>query len=713
MNMDNDQLMVDDRAMDQLDDPSHFINRHLSWLSFNERVLQEAENPSNPLMERLKFLSIVSSNMDEFFMVRVASLKDQVRAGLNKADSKTGMTTKEQLHCITVRAHELVQDQYKELNESLLPALQAEGIVWMKSQEMNEEQQKYAHEYFHERVFPVLTPMAVDVSRPFPMLMNRTLNIAVTIEKRVNDLPHNLIAVVQVPAILPRYILLPCPEGKYPYILLEELISCFMSSLFVGRQITSVFPFRITRNADLPLNEEGVEDLLEEIEKELIKREMGSTVRLEIDKNMSQMVREFLKEGLELEDDDIYAVDGPLDLTFLARFSNQEPFAHLRYEPLYPQPAKDVLEEPDIFRAISKKDIMLHNPYESFDPVVQFIRSAAEDPSVLAIKQTLYRVSGDSPIVAALAEAAENGKQVMVLVELKARFDEENNIVWAKRLEESGCHVIYGFVGLKTHSKIAMVVRQEGDLLKRYVHLGTGNYNDTTARFYTDLSMFTCRKEVGDDASLFFNYLSGYSETPALKELIIAPSMLRDKYLALIENEILKSTPECPGRIIVKMNSLTDKEIIMALYRASQAGVKIDLIVRGICCLRPGIPGVSENIRVISIIGRFLEHSRIYYFANGGDEELFMSSADWMTRNLDRRVEILFPIRDPDLKERTKEILNIQLRDNVKARELLPDGTYRMVHSDGLPIESQMVFHQLASQYFLEHERKSRGFQLK
>ncbi len=713
MNSVNDQQIVDQGTMDRMDDPAYFINRHLSWLSFNERVLQEAENPSNPLMERLKFLSIVSSNLDEFFMVRVASLKDQVRAGLNKADSKTGMTTKEQIYCITISAHEMVQNKYKELNESLLPALQAEGIKWIKAQQMNEEQHRYAHGYFHDRVFPVLTPMAVDVSRPFPMLMNRTLNIAVTIDKRVNDILHNLIAVVQVPALLPRYIPLPCEEGKYAYILLEELISCFMSSLFVGHCITSVYPFRITRNADLPLNEEGVEDLLEEIEKELIKREMGSTVRVEIDKNMSQMVREFLKESLELEDEDIYSVDGPLDLTFLMHFTNQEPFAHLRFEPLYPQPARDVLEEPDIFRAISKKDILLHNPYESFDPVVQFIQSAAEDPSVLAIKQTLYRVSGDSSIVAALADAAENGKQVMVLVELKARFDEENNIVWAKRLEESGCHVIYGFVGLKTHSKIAMVVRQEGDSLKRYVHLGTGNYNDTTARFYTDLSMFTCRKEVGDDASLFFNYLSGYSETPSLQELIIAPSMLREKYLSLIENEILKSTTENPGRIIVKMNSITDKGIIMALYRASQAGVKIDLIVRGICCLRPGIPGVSENIRVISIIGHFLEHSRIYYFANGGDEQLFMSSADWMTRNLDRRIEILFPIRDPDLVERTKEILNIQLRDNVKARELLPDGTYRMVHREGLPIDSQMFFQQLASQNFLDHERKYRVFQLK
>jgi polyphosphate kinase len=686
------------------DDKSLYINRHLSWLSFNERVLEEAKNLTNPLMERLKFISITSSNLDEFIMIRVAELKKQIRAGLQRRDSKTDMTTREQLAAISEASHRLMEEQYDELHNVLFPALKAENIEFLKAIEMTEEQSQFASSFFYERVFPVLTPMAVDSSRPFPILMNRTLNTAVRIEKLVGDKVYDLIAVVQVPAILPRYVQLPGTKEKLTFILLEELISHYIAGLFIGHKVKEVYPFRITRNADLPLHEEGVEDLLEEIEKELIKREMGTAVRLEIDETMSDTVLDFLMDCLELDKEDIYRIPGPLDLTFLMAFSQKEQFVHLRNKPLYPNPLKEFSREPNVFQAIAEHDILLHTPYQSFESVIDFIRTAAEDPHVLAIKQTLYRVSGDSPIVTALAEAAQNGKQVFVLVELKARFDEENNIEWAKRLEESGCHVIYGFVGLKTHSKIAMVVRQEGELIKRYVHLGTGNYNDTTAKFYTDLSVFTCRKEVGEDATLFFNHLSGYSDTPAFKELIIAPSTLRTTLLHLIQNEIKKTNAKQPGRIIAKMNALTDKEMIKALYVASQAGVKIDLIVRGICCLRPGIPGVSDNIRVISIVGRFLEHSRIYYFGNGGEEKIYLSSADWMTRNLDRRIEILFPIHDLHLRERLKQILSILLSDNVKAKELKPDGTYEKVEDGKVLVESHLALYQEATEAFEEKE---------
>lgn len=700
--------------MSEFDQSQYYINRELSWLSFNERVLEEAVDTSNPLFERLKFVAIASSNLDEFFMVRVAGLKDQVKAGFNKPENKAGMTPKEQLSAISIRTHAMVKRMYEVLNDFIFPALEKEGIRFLRAHQLNEEQKSFALDFYHHRIYPVLTPMAVDAGRPFPLLLNKSLNLAVLLESERNGKNKQLFSVVQVPSVLPRYIQLPSADGQADFILLEHLIGMCIDTLYQGNKILSVHPFRITRNADLTLNEEGAEDLLEAIEKELKKRKMGSAVRLEIDENMNEPVREILKESLELEDWDIYPIQGPLDPAFLMRFQSLPGYDHLRFEELIPMPPKDLIGEEGIFEAIAHKDILLHHPYESFDPVVHFVRHAAEDPNVLAIKQTLYRVSGDSPIVHALAKAAENGKQVTVLVELKARFDEERNIVWAKKLEKAGCHVIYGLVGLKTHSKITLVVRQEGDMIRRYVHLSTGNYNDITARIYTDIGMFTAREEFGVDASAFFNHLSGYSVTPKWNRLVTAPNGLRDKFLELIEHEIEKSTSDRPGHIIAKMNSITDKEIIKALYKASCAGVKIDLIVRGICCLRPGVKGVSENIRVISIVGRFLEHSRIYYFKNGGEELYYLSSADWMTRNMERRVEILFPVVQENLKKRIKHILHILLMDNVKARQLNPDGSYsRVENAGGLPVESQMYFYDEAVKDTRLEEIKRYSLQLK
>ncbi|WP_051330742.1 RNA degradosome polyphosphate kinase [Aneurinibacillus terranovensis] len=684
----------------------YYINRELSWLAFNRRVLEEAMDPDNPILERLKFLSITSSNLDEFFMVRVASIKDQEKHGDYAPENKAGMTPRQQLEAISDEAHQLVASQYEILHNSIIPLLFEQGISFLKPKQLTAEQEKFVHAYFYDRIYPVLTPMAVDASRPFPLLLNKSVNLAVMLETEKDGKSKLLFGVVQVPSVLPRFIKLPCQEDKSQFILLEDIICHYVDFLFKGNRILSVQPFRITRNADMTLDEEGAEDLLKEIQKELKKRKWGSAVRLEITREMDEYVKGILQESLEIESSDIYQVDGPLDLTFAMKFYSLPGYNHLRYQELPPQPPADFIGENNIFEAIATKDILVHHPYESFDPVVHFVKQAAEDPNVLAIKQTLYRVSGDSPIVNSLAKAAENGKQVTVLVELKARFDEENNIVWAKKLEKAGCHVIYGLVGLKTHCKITLVVRQEGQKLVRYVHLGTGNYNDSTARLYTDLGMFTCNEMFGIDASYIFNHLSGYSKTPKWKKIEAAPTGLRNKFLQLIEHEIANSTPENPGQIIIKMNSITDKKLIKALYKASAAGVQIDMIVRGICCLRPGIPGVSENIRVRSIVDRFLEHSRIFYFRNGGQPQIFLSSADWMTRNMERRVEILFPVEANHLKKRVREILRIYLSDNVKARQLNPDGTYtRVEKKEGeKTVHSQTYFHALA----VKHTKKIR-----
>ncbi|WP_028987382.1 RNA degradosome polyphosphate kinase [Thermicanus aegyptius] len=689
------------------DHPSYYINRELSWLSFNERVLEEARDEKNPLFERLKFLAITASNLDEFFMVRIAGLKDQVKSGRNIIDNKTRMSAREQWEAALERSKIFMGEMMSAWNDQLLPLLAQEGILFLKFKELNKDQKAYLSDLFDRLIYPVLTPMAVDASRPFPMLLNRSLNLAILIDPEEAEKEKHLFAFVQVPSVLPRFIEVPNQEGKRTYILLEELIRNHLTDLFRGKKILSAGSFRITRNADLTLNEEGAEDLLEEIEKELKKRKMGAAVRIEVEKGMHPFLRGVLEEWEEISPHEFVEIEGPLDLTFLYRFVGQSGFQSLRYPDLPPLPPVDLRGEQDIFEAIRNKDLLIHHPYESFEPVIHFVRQAAQDPHVLAIKQTLYRVGGDSPIVAALAEAAERGKQVTVLVELKARFDEEKNIEWAKKLEQAGCHVIYGLVGLKTHAKMILVVRQERDRLRRYVHLGTGNYNENTAKIYSDLSLFTVNEAIGEDVSSIFNQLSGYSSLPELHHLSVAPTGLRETFIANIEEVISHSTPERPGHIIAKMNSLTDKEMIKALYRASSCGVKIDLIIRGICCLRPGIPGISENIRVFSIVGRFLEHSRVYYFQYGRREKVFVSSADWMTRNLDRRVEALFPILNPRLKKRIIQFLEIQLMDNVKRRELMTDGTYvRVKPAEGEePLYTHEYLYRLAEEELRQSAR--------
>lgn len=684
-----------------------FINRELSWLEFDARVLGEVEDVLNPLFERLKFLSITASNLDEFFMVRVASLKDMVNAGYTKKDI-AGMTAAEQLAALDDRTHAFVKRQYKIYNDELVPALAREGFHIIGShEELTHEQEIFVDKYFHEDVYPVLTPMAVDSSRPFPLIRNKTLNIAALLKKKNGD-DGTEFATVQVPSVLPRFVRLPGEQDTI--ILLEEIIERNIDKLFLNYDILCAYPYRIMRNADLSIDEEDAADLLKEIEKQLKKRQWGQAIRLEVQGNIDKQLLKRLKSELNITDSDIYRIDGPLDLTFLMKLYGSFDYAKLKTPKYMPAPVPELMNGKNIFEAVREGDILLHHPYQTFDPVVDFVRQAANDPGVLAIKQTLYRVSGNSPIVAALAAAAENGKQVSVLVELKARFDEENNIIWARKLEQAGCHVIYGLVGLKTHSKITLVVRREEDGIRRYVHLGTGNYNDSTAKLYCDMGLFTCSPAIGEDATAVFNMLSGYSEPVGWNKLSLAPLWLRDRFHYLVEREIRHAREGQEAHIIAKMNSVCDKDIIELMYRASKAGVKIELIVRGICCLIPQLEGVSENITVRSIVGTFLEHSRIFYFENGGNPEIYMASADWMSRNLDRRVEIMFPVEDAKLKKEVKHILDVQLADNVKAQLMQPDGSYVRVsellkrengaHSDKdyMRIEAQMVFCKEAQQ---------------
>lgn len=670
-----------------------FRNRELSWLAFNERVLSEARDHNIPLMERLKFLSITASNLDEFFMIRVASLKDQVNAGYTKRDI-SGMTSKEQIDAILKVTHKFAITQYNTYNRSFLPALKKAGLkIVTEFEKLTPEQAVYVDTYFKQEVFPVLTPMAVDSSRPFPLIRNKSLNIgALLMDKRKKDTID--FATVQVPSVLPRVVTIPSDEDNCTtIILLEQIIEKNIQKLFMNYKVLCATPFRVMRNADLTIDEDEAADLLIEIEKQLKKRQWGEAIRLEVEEGIDKRLLKTLRKELKISEDAIFKINGPLDLTFLMKVYGLEGFDHLK-EPKYtPLPPKMLETGRNLFEQIREHDILLHHPYESFDPVVNFVRLAATDPDVLAIKQTLYRVSSNSPIIASLAQAAENGKQVSVLVELKARFDEENNIVWARMLEKAGCHVIYGLVGLKTHSKITLVVRREEDGIRRYVHLGTGNYNDSTAKLYTDMGMFTCKHRYGEDATAVFNMLSGYSEPLAWNKLSLAPLWLRDKFLSLIARERDHAKKGRPAKIIAKMNSLCDPGIIEALYEASAAGVEIHLIVRGICCLKAGVPGLSENIHVRSIVGTFLEHSRIFFFANNGTPEYYMGSADWMPRNLDKRVEILFPVEDPALQKEIRHILDIQLADTKKAHLLMPDGTYEKVDQRGkTPLNSQMYF---------------------
>ena len=670
-----------------------FTNRELSWLAFNKRVLSEAKDNHLPLMERLKFLSITASNLDEFFMVRVASLKDQVNAGYTKKDI-AGMTSKEQIDAILKETHKFTTAQYNTYNRSFLPSLKKNGLkIVTEFEKLTEEQADYVDNYFQKEVFPVLTPMAVDSSRPFPLIRNRSLNIgALLMDKKKKGTID--FATVQVPSVLPRVVTIPTDgDNCTTVILLEQIIEKNIQKLFLNYRVLCQAPFRVMRNADLSIDEDEAADLLIEIEKQLKKRQWGEAIRLEVEDNIDKRLLKTLRKEFNLSEDAIFKINGPLDLTFLMKVYDIEGFDHLKEPKYIPQQPKMLDASRDLFEQIREHDILLHHPYETFDPVVNFVKKAASDPNVLAIKQTLYRVSSHSPIIASLAQAAENGKQVSVLVELKARFDEENNIVWAKKLEKAGCHVIYGLVGLKTHSKITLVVRKEEDEIRRYVHLGTGNYHDSTAKLYTDMGMFTSKTRYGEDATAVFNMLSGYSEPLVWNKLSLAPLWLRGKFLSLIEREKEHAKNGRPARIIAKMNSLCDPGIIEALYDASEAGVEIDLIVRGICCLRAGIKGLSEHIRVRSIVGTFLEHSRIFYFENNGNAEYYMGSADWMPRNLDKRVEILFPVEDPILQEEIYHILHIQLSDTKKAHLLMPDGHYVKVDQRGkTPLNSQLYF---------------------
>lgn len=683
--------------MEKIDfeNPKYYENRELSWIKFDQRVLSEAKDKTIPLLERAKFISITSSNLDEFFMVRVASLKDMVHAGYKKKDI-AGMTATEQLSAINQQTRRLVTDQYNTHMRSLIPLLKKEGICIMDSHEdLTEQQAEFVDRYFMENVYPVLTPMAVDASRPFPLIRNKTLNIAaLLVSKHAKKEKDEIVfATVQVPSVLPRVVRIPSGENESVFILLEQIIERNIGVLFSNYQVECAYPYRVMRNADLTIDEDEASDLLKEIQSKLKMRQWGEVIRLEIEDKADKRLLRFLRSELKVAEEDIFEIAGPLDLTFLMKMSGLEGYDHLRYKQPTPQPVPEIEAGADIFAAIRNGDIFLHHPYQTFDPVVNFIRQASVDPDVLAIKQTLYRVSGNSPIIAALAKAAENGKQVTVLVELKARFDEEHNIVWAKKLEQAGCHVIYGLVGLKTHSKIALVVRREEDGIRRYVHLGTGNYNDSTAKLYTDCGIFTCKESIGEDATAVFNMLSGYSEPRSWNELMLAPYWLRDKFLYLINRETKHARNGEEARIVAKMNSLCDPGIIAALYEASAAGVKIDLIVRGICCLRVGIEGVSENITVRSIVGNFLEHSRIFYFENNGDSEIYMGSADWMPRNLDRRVEIVFPVLDDELKKKAYHVLEVELADNVKARVMDAEGNYEKLDRRGKEkVNSQLVF---------------------
>ena len=685
---------------EEFKNPKYYDNRELSWIKFEHRVLNEAKDREIPILDRLKFVSITSSNLDEFFMVRVASLKDMEHAGYTKKDI-AGMDPTEQLCAIGKEVHALVEKQYNTYNRSLMPILRKEGIRIIGAyEELNEKQATYVDKYFMEHVYPVLTPMAVDASRPFPLVRNKSLNIAALIKSKH---PNSKLqqgskqelefATVQVPSVLPRLVPIPGEDDRYTFTLLEQIIEKNMAQLFLNYDLVCAYPYRIMRNADLSFDEDEASDLLKEIQKQLVKRQWGEVIRLEIEHKADKRLLQVLKEQLAVSGKDVYEIAGPLDLTFLMKMYGLSGCDDLREKLFVPQKNPRILPGESIFDEIKKGDIFLTHPYETFDPVVDFIQQAAVDPDVLAIKQTLYRVSGNSPIIAALAKAAENGKQVTVLVELKARFDEENNIVWAQKLEKAGCHVIYGLVGLKTHCKIALVVRREEDAITRYVHLGTGNYNDSTAKLYTDCGIFTCNENYGEDATAVFNMLSGYSEPARWNKLVVAPIWLRDRFIALIDREIAHAKEGKEAYIVAKMNSLCDRQIIEKLYEASSVGVEIYLVIRGICCLRTGIPGVSEHIHVTSIVGTFLEHSRIFYFYNNGQEDIYMGSADWMPRNLDRRVEIVFPVEDDVIKDRIKHILDVLLRDNLKAYAMLPDGTYAKMSRRGKQaIGAQMTF---------------------
>lgn len=693
---------------------SRYINRELSWLDFDARVLEEAERSDNPLFERLKFLSITASNLDEFFMVRVAGLRQQAEAGFMGADP-AGMTPREQLRAVSERCHELVRAQYACWSR-LLQELGGVDVAFLREKDLSEKQAAWLDRYFTEVVYPVLTPLAVDAARPFPRVTGKRLTLAVRLRRTGAEEDCDYFALVQVPPILNRTVELPSEEGRR-FMLLEDIILRRLPDLFAGYRMEGACLFRVTRDADLSIDEDAA-DLMVEIQKSILQRKWGHPVRLEvmtgfIGDRPDRVTMDLLVEWLGVGKRDIYTVAGPLDLTLLMGLVRLEGFDALRDEPWPPLPPADLKEDEDIFEAIRSRDLLIHHPYESFDRVIDFVRRAAEDPHVLAIKQTLYRVSGQSPIVTALIRAAENGKQVTALVELKARFDEENNIAWARRLEQSGCHVIYGMAGLKVHCKALLVVRREEDGIRRYVHLSTGNYNDATARLYSDMGLFTCREAFGADVSALFNLLTGYSAPPRFRKLAVAPIGLRDFFDRQIGKEIRLAAEGRPARIIAKVNSLIDPGVIEKLYEASAAGVRVDLIVRGVCGLRPGVPGLSDNIRVVSIVGRFLEHHRIFYFSEGGRPAVYLSSADWMSRNMDRRVEVCFPVEQPNLRQRLIDLLDLMLSDNRQARLHLPDGRYVPVPVRGPEVSAQRTLYGQVRAHWEEQRRQPPAFRPK
>lgn len=674
----------------------HYINRDLSWLEFNRRVMEEVEDSSTPLLERLQFLSIVTSNLDEFMSVRVAGLMEGRKAGYTKPDF-SGYTPQGLIKRIAKKTHRIMRQQYR-IYRDLLRLLEAEGIVLSQYRGLTEEQKKAMQAYFHDIVFPVLTPMAVDASRPFPLVHSKGLYLAAVLQQEKDpgesEQPERYCAIVQVPAILSRTITVPVRKNsrKRVYLLLEDLIKERIGQLFDGYHLEGIHAFRVTRNSDLMVNEEGAEDLLQEIEKELRRRRRGVPVCLEVEKGIHPHALALLMDELEVTEEELVEIDGPLDLGFLSKFGDQIPHGEsLKYpkvEPVYPVEfdyAKDMLS------VLRERDVLVYHPYESFDVVNDFILEVADDPDVLAIKMTLYRVSADADLIKALVAAAAAGKQVTVVVELKARFDEERNIAWARQLENAGCHVVYGLVGLKTHAKITLVVRREEGALRRYVHVGTGNYNEKTAKLYTDVGLFTCNEGIGSDASALFNEMTGYSTPHDWRAFAVAPLGMRPKLFEMIDRAIAHAAAGGSARLIAKMNSLSHQPIIDKLYEASQAGVKIELIVRGVCCLRPGVPQLSDNIRVISIVDRFLEHSRIVALQLDEELEVHLSSADWMTRNLTRRVELMCPVYDPELRMALMNMLQLNLRDNVKARELTSTGAYMRVPTTDPAIRSQFL----------------------
>jgi polyphosphate kinase len=672
--------------------PEFFFNRELSWLAFNERVLEEAEHPDVPLLERVKFAAITASNLDEFFMVRVASLETAVYDGDTKPDP-AGLTPAEQLTAISARVHAMVERLYRVVTEDHLPALAARGLRVVGMNDLDAARRAAAAAYFRDEVLPALTPLAIDAARPFPMLATLSLNLAFLVAPETGESPPRL-AIVQVPSRLPRLVRL-AGEDATTFVLLEDVIRHETEALFPGQAILESAAFRLARDSELEFDDEGGLSYLEAIEEELRKRRRNDVVRLEVEASVSETLLGLLAGPLGAEPDDIYRVSGPLDLRALSALTELPGFDELRDEPLPPVASLTSHERGHIFDVLDQRDLLLHHPYDSFDPVVAFVEAACDDPDVLAIKQTLYRTSGDSPIVAALTRAADQGKQVTVIVELMARFDEQRNIQWARRLEEVGAHVIYGIRGYKVHAKASLVVRRTPQGIRRYLHLGTGNYNDRTARLYTDIGLMTSSPEFGADASAFFSALTGYSDPPRMRKLVMAPAQLRDRVLKLIERETRRAEAGQPAGIRAKMNSLVDVKTVHALYRASQAGVRIRLNVRGICTLRPGVAGLSDRIEVVSIVGRFLEHARIFHFLNGGDEEVYLSSADWMTRNLDRRIELMFPVEAAACRREVLAVLDAMFRDNVKGRRLSADGRYHVppMPPGEEPFEAQLALH--------------------